>query len=84
MEMMDQKIIRIVEDFAHAGLPVEAEAILIIEVDGYAASLDSQIDEISSILLTHGGRDLRVARTGGRDAIRYGLPARVPPERSRA
>ena len=63
MEMMDQKIIRIVEDFAHAGLPIEAEAILIIEVDGYAASLDSQIDEISSILLTHGGRDLRVART---------------------
>ncbi len=63
MEMMDQKIIRIVEDFAHAGLPIEAEAILIIEVDGYAASLDSQIDEISSILLTHGGRDLRIART---------------------
>src|SRR5450755_2068681 len=63
MEMMDQKIIRIVEDFAHAGLPIEAEAILIIEVDGYAASLDSQIDEISGILLTHGGRDLRIART---------------------
>ncbi len=63
MEMMDQKIIRIVEEFAHAGLPIEAEAILIIEVDGYAASLDSQIDEIASILLTRGGRDLRIART---------------------
>jgi FAD/FMN-containing dehydrogenase len=63
MEMMDQKIIRIVEDFAHAGLPIEAEAILIIEVDGYAASLDRQLDEISSILLAHGGRDLRIART---------------------
>ena len=63
MEMMDQKIIRIVEEFAHAGLPVEAEAILIIEVDGYAASLDSQIEEISAILLVKGGRDLRVART---------------------
>src|SRR5713226_5883905 len=32
MEMMDQKIIRIVEPFAHAGLPTEAQAILIIEV----------------------------------------------------
>nr|HET6900977.1 FAD-linked oxidase C-terminal domain-containing protein [Ktedonobacteraceae bacterium] len=63
MEMMDQKIIRIVEAFAHAGLPIEAEAILIIEVDGYAASLDNQFDEISSILLTRGGRDLRIART---------------------
>jgi len=63
MEMMDQKIIRIVEDYAHAGLPIEAEAMLIIEVDGYATSLDSQIDEISTILRANGGRDLRVARS---------------------
>ena len=63
MEMMDQKIIRIVEEFAHIGLPVEAEAMLIIEVDGYAASLDSQMEEISAILLANGGRDLHIART---------------------
>ncbi|HAG97381.1 MAG TPA: FAD-binding oxidoreductase, partial [Ktedonobacter sp.] len=61
MEMMDQKIIQIVEPFAHAGLPIEAQAILIIDVDGYAASLDQQIAEVSRILLAHGGRDLRVA-----------------------
>ena len=42
MEMMDQKIIRIVEQYAHAGLPTDAEAMLIIEVDGYAASLESR------------------------------------------
>ena len=63
MEMMDQKIIRIVEDYAHAGLPTEAEAMLIVEVDGYATSLDSQIAEISTLLLANGGRDLRVAQT---------------------
>ena len=63
MEMMDQKIIRIVEDFVHIGLPVEAGAMLIVEVDGYAASLDSQMEEISTILLAHGGRGLHVART---------------------
>src|SRR3989440_507049 len=63
MEMMDQKIIRIVEEFAHAGLPTEAQAILIIEVDGYPASLDLQIEEVSSILQMHGGRSLRVARS---------------------
>src|SRR5205823_3610551 len=61
MEMMDQKIIRIVEEFAHAGLPTEAEAMLIIEVDGYPASLDVQIAEVAHILRTHGGRDLRIA-----------------------
>src|SRR5713226_2498199 len=63
MEMMDQKIIRIVEPFAHAGLPTEAQAILIIEVDGYPASLDLQIEEVTSILQMHGGHSLRVARS---------------------
>ncbi len=63
MEMMDQKIIRIVEEFAHAGLPTEAQAILIIEVDGYPASLDLQIEEVSGILQTHSGRNLRIARS---------------------
>src|SRR6266550_2249349 len=61
MEMMDQKIIQIVEPFAHAGLPTEAQAILIIDVDGYPASLDRQIAEVAHILQAHGGRDLRVA-----------------------
>src|SRR5256714_1011371 len=59
--MRGPEIIRIVEPFAHAGLPTEAQAILIIDVDGYAASLDQQIAEVSRILLAHGGRDLRVA-----------------------
>ena len=63
MEMMDQKIIRIVEEFAHAGLPTEAQAILIIEVDGYPASLDLQIEEVASLLQMHGGRNLRIARS---------------------
>lgn len=63
MEMMDQKIIRIVEEFAHAGLPTEAQAILIIEVDGYPGSLDIQIEEIIALLQKHGGRDLRIARS---------------------
>src|SRR6202790_3349096 len=61
MEMMDQKIIAIVEAWLHAGLPTEAAAMLIIEVDGYPESLDTQIEEITSILHSNGGHDLRVA-----------------------
>jgi D-lactate dehydrogenase (cytochrome) len=62
LEMMDQKIARIVEDYAHPGIPTDAAAILIIEVDGYPASLDDQIDEIVKIVPSYGGRDLRVAQ----------------------
>ncbi len=73
MEMMDQKIMRIIEDFAHAGLPVEAGAALIIEADGYAESVTPQIEEIAVILRQHGGRDLRIAGSAEeRDRIWYG------------
>lgn len=63
MEMMDQKIIRIVEAYVHAGLPTEAQAMLIIEVDGYPASLDGQIEEIADILRSQGAHSLRIAST---------------------
>ncbi|WP_052890109.1 FAD-binding oxidoreductase [Thermogemmatispora carboxidivorans] len=62
MEMMDQQIIQMIEPFAHAGLPLEAGAALIVEVDGYPASLAGQMEEISRLLLAYGGRDLRLAR----------------------
>jgi D-lactate dehydrogenase (cytochrome) len=63
MEMMDQKITRIAEPFAHAGLPLDAGAILIIEVDGYPAGLDAQSDEIEQLLTMQGVREIRVAHT---------------------
>ncbi|HEY7419099.1 MAG TPA: FAD-linked oxidase C-terminal domain-containing protein, partial [Ktedonobacteraceae bacterium] len=62
MEMMDRNITRIVEPFAHANLPIDAGAVLIIEVDGYPTSLDPQTDEIVHILEAHGGSNIRVAK----------------------
>ncbi|HTK07409.1 MAG TPA: FAD-linked oxidase C-terminal domain-containing protein [Ktedonobacteraceae bacterium] len=61
MEMMDRQIISIVEPFAHAGLPLDAGALLIIEIDGFPESLDAQVDEITHILEQHNGHDMRVS-----------------------
>jgi D-lactate dehydrogenase (cytochrome) len=61
LEMMDQKVMRMIEDFCAPGLPVNAGAGLIVEVDGYPASLDSQMEEIADLLTQHGGFDLRLA-----------------------
>jgi D-lactate dehydrogenase (cytochrome) len=73
LEMMDQKMMRIIEDFTHAGLPTEAGAALIIEADGYPESVGPQIDEIETILREQGARQLRVAQTTQeRDLIWYG------------
>ncbi len=63
MEMMDRKIVGIIEEYAHPGLPTDAEAVLVIEVDGYEASLDSQIEEVARIVRGQGGRDLQMAHS---------------------
>lgn len=63
MEMMDRKFARAVEEYAHAGLPTDAGAVLIAEVDGFPAGLDPQIQELAAILARCGGRELKIART---------------------
>jgi glycolate oxidase subunit GlcD len=73
LEMMDQKIMRMIEAYAAPGLPIEAEAGLIVEVDGYPAGLDSQIEEIADLLTQHGAFDLRIAQSEEeRQKIWYG------------
>ncbi len=73
MEFMDREMMGVVEAYAHAGLPVESEAALIIEVDGFAESLAPQMDEIVTLLRARKTRDLRVAQTAEeRDKIWYG------------
>ncbi|MBI5303801.1 MAG: FAD-binding protein [Chloroflexi bacterium] len=72
LEMMDKNMIGIVENFVHAGLPTEANALLIIEADGFPASLDSQMNEFSQVLRANRARELRLAKTAAeRDQIWY-------------
>ena len=43
VEMMDHGIVVAAENFAHAGYPTDAAAILIVEVDGIAEAVEAQI-----------------------------------------
>lgn len=86
LEMMDRNIIRIIEDFAHAGLPTDAEALLLAEVDGYPQSLDAQMEEISQVLSVHEVRHTHICRTAEeRERIwlarksAFGAMARISP-----
>lgn len=73
LEMMDKKIMGMIEAYSGAGLPVEAEAGLIVEVDGYPASLDGQMEEVADLLTQHGGHTLRIAQSEDeRQKIWYG------------
>jgi glycolate oxidase len=49
MEMMDKPAIYAVEEFVHAGYPLDVEALLIVEVDGPHAEVDHLIERIEAI-----------------------------------
>jgi glycolate oxidase len=61
IEIMDQESIRCVEEWQHAGLPVDAEAILIIELDGEPGTVAVELDEVASLCRARGASEVRVA-----------------------
>ncbi len=62
LEMMDQGILVAIEAAFHFGFPLDAKAILLIEVDGLEAGLDAQRDRIIELCLACGAREVRQAR----------------------
>jgi glycolate oxidase subunit GlcD len=62
LEMMDNLIIRAVEASVFtAGLPVDAQAVLLLELDGIEAGIDDEAAQAESILTEHGARSVRLA-----------------------
>jgi glycolate oxidase len=61
VEMMDHGIVVAAEAFAHAGYPTDAAAILIVEVDGLDAAVESQSRAVETAAHEHGVRTVRVA-----------------------
>ncbi len=49
MEMMDRPAIHAVEQFVHAGYPLDVEALLIVELDGGQAEVDHLIERVDAI-----------------------------------
>jgi glycolate oxidase len=49
MEMMDRPAIHAVEEFVHAGYPLDVEALLIVELDGPQAEVDHLIERVETI-----------------------------------
>ena len=62
LEMMDKLAIKAAEDFIHAGYPLDAEAILLCELDGSEIEIDEQIPDAISILRDSGATDIRLAK----------------------
>ena len=63
LELMDQRMTVAVENWLHAGLPVEAAAVLLAEVIGEREGVESQASQIGEIGRANGAGDVRIAKT---------------------
>ena len=63
LEMMDQGIIQAVEEAFHFGFPLDAGAVLLIEVDGLEIALDEEVRQILKICDSCNVREIQKADT---------------------
>jgi glycolate oxidase len=69
MEFMDAPAIKICEDFAHAGYPLDVEAMLIIEVEGSEAEMEAELDKIIAIAKRHGVTVIKESKSAMETAL---------------
>jgi glycolate oxidase len=62
LEFLDRTTIRCVEEYAKIGLPLDAEAILLMETDGHPAVVEDEAARMIELARTHHARDVRVAK----------------------
>ncbi|MFM8352211.1 MAG: FAD-binding oxidoreductase, partial [Actinomycetales bacterium] len=63
LEMLDAPILAAVEEAFHFGFPLDAGAVLIMEVDGLDAGLEEAAERIAAIARKNGAREVRQANT---------------------
>ena len=87
LEMMDQRITAAVEAFVHAGYPLDAAAVLLVEVDGLPAGVEHGARLVGEVARAHGARTVRVAADEAERALlwkgrksAFGAVARIAPD----
>jgi glycolate oxidase len=62
IEMMDRLTLEAVESYIHAGYPLDAGAVLLIELDGLKEGLEEKAKQIEELCMKNGVREVRTAR----------------------
>jgi len=63
VEMLDGVMLRMVEEATHAGYPLDAAAVLLIELEGIRETVEPQVEQIREACMLSGAREFRVARS---------------------
>jgi glycolate oxidase len=62
MEFLDRTTIRCIENYSKVGLPLDCDAILLLESDGHPAAVDEEAARMEQIALEHGARSVSLAK----------------------
>ena len=63
VEMLDGVMLRMVEEATHAGYPMDASAVLLIELEGLREAVEDQVEQVRQACMLCGAREFRVARS---------------------
>jgi glycolate oxidase len=63
MELMDQASIAAVENYEPSNLPIDAEAIILIELDGHPAAVRAEAEQVAALCKEVGAREVRIPQT---------------------
>jgi glycolate oxidase len=63
VEMLDGVMLRMAEEATHAGFPMDAEAVLLIELEGLVEQVEEQVEQIRLVCAECNAREFRMARS---------------------
>jgi len=76
IELIDNWVIRRIEEMAPLGLPKDADAVLLFEVDGIAEAVEKEMEKIVEVTKQFGAREVRVAKDA-EESNRYWMARRA-------
>jgi glycolate oxidase len=63
IEMLDGVLLKMVEEATHAGYPLDAAGVLLIELEGVIEAVEEQVEHIREACTSCGAREVRIAKT---------------------
>ena len=63
VEMLDGVMLRMVEEATHAGYPMDAAAVLLMEFEGLVEAVEEQLEQVQQACLETKAREVRIAKT---------------------
>ncbi len=63
LEIMDQASIQAVEEYQPTGLPIDVEAMILIELDGHPVAIEQEIEVVRKVCTKYNARKVEIANT---------------------